>query len=421
MKNFIFLLVSCYSVSAQNLTFEAKGLIYLQDADFGSFSYATKKIDKFGIDKMGSFMFPLQYEDYYNNSEQVVSNSFIDSFKAIALKSDNRLCYVLETKGALKKDEKTASFAGLPDGGFVSVVDISNLRNLKPDYRFPVALNPKAIALNKSNEYLAVASEGYNQELQIFELNEFGKPIRVIAKPSQLASGPISDVIWHPKEDYLAYIKQDTKEIGLIKIIKDGPTHKIIRLELAGSTIKLDGMPKSGTFTKDGKFFLVLDITNALGLETNNGQVFAIKFNLEESGSHSLISKAFVEENPTSMALHPDGNSLLVVNAKKSFDYPVNDRNSGKSSLSVLSLSSDGNLSNKGNFALEGVLPGGVGFDKTGKNFAVSFFQYLNFGKPSAGIDFFRFFSGQNPRIEKQTPRILATKGMHYLKVIEDF
>ncbi|MCP9765862.1 hypothetical protein EGI31_23245 [Lacihabitans soyangensis] len=421
LKNFLFLFFSCCSVSAQTLTFDAKGLIYLQDSDFGTFSYATKKIDKVGLDKMGAFMFPLQYEDSYNNSEQIVSNSVIDNFKSIAIKSDNRLCYVLETKGALKKDEKSASFAGLPDGGYVSVVDISNLRNLKPDYRFPVALNPKAIALNKTNEYLAVASEGYNQELQIFELNEFGKPIRVIAKPSQLANGPISDVIWHPKEDFLAYIKQDTREIGLVKIIKDGPTQKIIRLELTGSTIKLDGMPKSGTFTKDGKFFLALDTNNPMGLETNNGQVFVIKFNLEENGSHSLISKAFVEDNPTSIALHPDGNSLVVVNAKKSFDYPINDRNSGKSSLSVLNLTAEGNLSNRGNIALEGILPAGVAFDKTGKNFAISFFQYLNFGKPSAGIDFFRFFGGQNPRIEKQTSRIITNKGMHYLKVIEDF
>ena len=421
MKNFLFLLISCYSVSAQTINFDAKGLIYLQDSDFGSFSYSTKKIDKAGMDKMGAFMFPIQYEDSYNNSEQVVSNSVIDNFKSIALKSDNRLCYVLETKGSLKKDEKTASFAGLPDGGYVSVVDISNLRNLKPDYRFPVALNPKAIALNKTNEYLAVASEGYNQELQIFELNEFGKPIRVIAKPSQMANGAVSDVVWHPKEDFLVYIKQDTKEIGLVKIIKDGPTQKIIRLELVGSTIKLDGMPRSGTFTKDGKFFLVLDTNNQVGLEANNGQVFVIKFNFEEPLAHSLISKAFVEENPSSLSIHPDGNSVLVVNAKKSFDYPLNDRNSGKSSLSILSLSNDGTLANKGNFSLEGILPGGLTFDKTGKNFAVSFFQYLNFGKPSAGIDFYRFFGGQNPRVEKQASRIITAKGIHYLKVIEDF
>jgi DNA-binding beta-propeller fold protein YncE len=421
LKNFLFILISCCSVSAQTINFDAKGLIYLQDSDFGSFSYTTKKIDKAGLDKMGSFMFPLQYEDSYNNSEQIVSNSVMDNFKSIALKSDNRLCYVLESKGPLKKDEKAASFAGLPDGGYVSVIDISNLRNLKPDYRFPVALNPKAIALSKNNEYLAVAAEGYNQELQIFELNEFGKPIRVIAKPSQMANGAVSDVIWHPKEDYLVYIKQDTKEIGLVKIIKDGPSQKIIRLEQSGSTIKLDGLPKTGLFTNNGKYFLVLDTHNPISPEAANGQVFVIKFNLEDQGSHSLISKAFVEENPTAMTINPEGNSVLVTNAKKSFEYPINERTTGKSSLSVLDLSPDGTLTNKNNLLLNGILPSGLSFDKTGKNFAISFFQYLDFGKPSAGIDFYKFSAGLNPKVEKQASRINTSKGIHFLKVIEDF
>ena len=421
MKNFIFAFFTIFTVSAQNINFDAKGLLYLQDSDFGAFSYSTKKVDKTGTDKMGAFMFPLQYDDAFSNSEQNLSNSVIDNFKSIVLKSDNRICYVLESKGQLKKDEKGASFAGLPDGAYVSVVDISNLRSIKPDYRFPVALNPKAIALNKTNEYLAVAAEGYNQELQIFELNEFGKPIRVISKPTQMGNGAVSDIIWHPNDDFLVYIKQDSKEIGIVKVVKDGPTQKIIRLEQLGSPIKLDGMPKTGMFSKDGKYFLVLDTNSSIGIETGKGQVFVVKFNLDESGNHSLISKAFVEENPTAMVVSPDGNTILVANAKKSFEYPINDRNTGKSSISILALSSDGTLANKNNVGLDGVLPAGLSFDKSGKNFAVSIFQYLNYGKPVAGIDFFKFVNGTNPRIEKQQGRIITSKGVHYLKVIEDF
>lgn len=54
---------------------------------------------------------------------------------------------------------------------------------------------------------------------------------------------------------FLVYLKQDTKEIGLLKIIKDGPTQKIIRVEQSGNTIKFDGVPTFGTFTSDGKYF----------------------------------------------------------------------------------------------------------------------------------------------------------------------
>ena len=89
--------------------------------------------------------------------------------------------------------------------------------------------------------------------------------------------------------------------------------------------------------------------------------------------------------------------------------------------MSVLDLSPDGTLTNKNNLLLNGILPSGLSFDKTGKNIAISFFQYLDFGKPSAGIDFYKFSSGPNPKVEKQASRINTSKGIHFLKVIEDF
>ncbi|MCP9767692.1 hypothetical protein EGI22_07190 [Lacihabitans sp. LS3-19] len=419
MKRLLFSICISFSALAQPISFDAKGILYLEDSDFGPFSFSTGMIDKVGTDKMGAFLFPLQLEDSYKNSEEILSNSVLNNNRAIALKSDNRMCYVLESKGGLKKDEKQIQFTGLPDGAYVSVVDIANLRNIKPDYRFPVALNPRAIALNKSNEYLAVAAEGYNQELQIFELNEFGKPIRVISKPNTLGNGVINDVIWHPSEDFLVYLKQDTKEIGLLKVIKDGPTQKIIRVEQSGNTIKFDGIPTFGTFSADGKYFLVIDAKDQIGVNAPKGQVFVIKFNEQEP--HSLISKAEVEENPKSLVLHPDGSTILVSNLKKSFDYPINDRNTGKSSISILSLGKDGSLTNKGNIPLSGIMPLSIVFDKTGKNVAISMFQYLNYGKSFGGIEFYKFFGGANPRIEKQNSKINTSSGIHYLKVIEDY
>ena len=427
MKKILFFVFCSINTIAQTISFDAKGIIYLQDSDFGTFSFSSGTIekDKSSTDKMGAFLFPLMFEDSYSNSEQAVSNSIFDNSKSIVLRSDNRVCYILETRGGIKKEDnsKSVSLKNLPDGGYVSVVDIANLRNLQPDYRFPVALNPKAIALNKTNEYLAVAAEGYNQELQVFELNEFGKPIRLIQKPTALANGAINDVIWHPSEDFLAYLKADTKEIGLLRVVRDGPTKKIIRLELLGNTIKLDGMPKAGYFTKDGKYFIVLDSKEKVQTISNNlkGQVFAIKFNYEDQGVHALISKAEVEENPNNIVLSPDGNSILVTNIKRSFDYPINEKNTGKSSLSVLTLSNDGTLTNKQNIALDGIMPLGLAFDKSGKNIAISFFQFLNYGKPSGGIEFFKFSGGSNPKIERQGARINMAKGVHSLKVIEDY
>jgi 6-phosphogluconolactonase (cycloisomerase 2 family) len=424
-KVLILLLFGLNNSYSQSLTFDAKGLLFLSDADFNvkQIINGTTNRNNGNVDKLGGFMFPLSLDESQQFSEETISNSVFSNSKAIAVKSDNRIAYILETKGSYKKDDlsKTLNKENLPDGGYVSVADISNLRNLKPDYRFPVAANPMAISLNKNNEYLAVASEAYKQELQVFELNEFGKPIRVIQKPSMLENGAITDVEWHPSGDFLAYIKKGTKEIGLIKVIKDGPTQKIIRLELHGNTLKLEGLPKMGKFSKDGKYFFVLDSKNEIGdPNVQKGQVFVIKFNLDEQGNHFLISKVDVEENPADLAVHPDGTTFAVSNIKRSHDFS-NSKIINKSSISFLKLNSEGGLNLVSNVDIEGIMPQSIVFDKTGKNVAVACVQFYNFGKPMGGITFYKFQNGQVPKIEKQTSNFFNNTGLHHLKVIEDF
>ncbi|MBK6978462.1 MAG: hypothetical protein IPH28_16295 [Cytophagaceae bacterium] len=207
MKKVFFLVFSVITVQAQNINFEAKGLLFLNDGDFNPYSFGTGivKKDKMATDKIGSFVFPLELDEEGN--EQTVSNSALDAFKNIAIKSDHRICYVLESHNSFKKDAAGQEYnlKSTPDGNFVSVVDITNLRNVKPGYRFQVAPNPKSLALSKDNKYLAVAAEGYNQELQVFELDETGKPVRLIQRPVALGNGTISDVVWHPTEDFLVF------------------------------------------------------------------------------------------------------------------------------------------------------------------------------------------------------------------------
>jgi 6-phosphogluconolactonase (cycloisomerase 2 family) len=427
LKKTLFFLLFVTIANAQNISFEAKGMLYLQDGDFNSFSYSTGTIekDKASSDKIVSFFFPLIFSETNGFSEQSISNATFFNKKSIALKSDNRLCYVLETKGQIKKEQANGvvNIKNLPDGNYVSVVDISNLRNLKADYRFPIGTNPTSISLNKSNEYLAVGSETYKQELQVFELTEFGKPIRMIPKPSLMSNGTVTDIEWHPNGDFLAYIKQDTKEVGLIKVVRDGPTQKIVRLEQFGNTIKMEGLPTTGSFTKDGKYFIVLDQKKDLLSKdaSQNGQVFVIKFNYEDASNHFLISKLEVEENPTAITIHPNGKWILVVNSKKSYDFPININLTNQTSISVLNLNAEGSLSPKAIVKVEGILPTNLVFDKSGKNLAIGFFQYLSYGKSFGGIEFFKFLENSTPILEKQSSKIYTTKGIHYLKVIDDY
>ena len=54
--------------------------------------------------------------------------------------------------------------------------------------------------------------------------------------------------------NYLVYINIDEAEMGSIKVLREGASEQIIRLELLGSPMKIGSMPTSGKFTPDGKY-----------------------------------------------------------------------------------------------------------------------------------------------------------------------
>ena len=51
-----------------------------------------------------------------------------------------------------------------------------------------------------------------------------------------------------------------SKEVGMLKVTRDGPTNKIIRLDIVGRTLKVGSLPSAGQFTPDSKYYLVPDI-----------------------------------------------------------------------------------------------------------------------------------------------------------------
>lgn len=396
-------------LQAQTPEFDAKGILYFQDGDFNSDSYFTKKVSKAGTDWVGAFTFPLKFNEAQRPSEQSISNSAIDNHRISAIRNDKKIAYVLETRGILDKNARDVSLDNLPFGGFVSVLSIGNLQNLRPEYRFPVSNNPTAISLDYSNKYLSISTSYPGGEIQIFELDNLGKPLRLLPKIFNLEPGVVTDVLWHPTKDYLVFLKKDTKELGVVRIVKDKNT--IIRLEQFGDVVKFEGQPTSAVFSKDGKNLFVLDKGDP---ETGvNGKVFLVKLSFETDGNHVLMSKADVEENPSYITLHPNGENLIVTNTQSSFK-PTS---LAKSSLSVLSFK-NGVFENKLNYPIDGILPSEVTFDKTGRNFALSCFQTKAFGKPIGNITFYKFTAGNAPKIEKQEALINIPSGVHKVEVI---
>lgn len=401
-RRFVVLFLFSGKLSAQAPDFDAKGIFYFQDSDFNADSYSTGQITKSGMDLVGVFTFPLKYEESRQPSEQNISNSVIDNHRIAAFRSDRKIAYVLETRGTLPKGARETVIGELPGGSYVSVVKLPDLKSLKPDYRFPVAENPTSVSLDPSQKYLAVSSVNTGNEVQIFELDDFGKPIRVLPQVLHLEGGAIQDLIWHPSKDYMVFIRKEDKEMGLIKVVRD--KSNIIRLEQVGEMVKFEGSPIAGLFSKDGKSFFVLDQGDAANRIA--GKVFLVKLSLEEESKHILLSRVDVGFTPLHMTLNPAGDHLLVSNRGRA--------DQGNASVSILSFKND-NLEARTELPLDGVLPTPVRFDKGGKNFTVGCFQSRTFGKPMGNISFYRF-SGGKP--EKQAGSILMPAGIHYLEVL---
>ncbi len=412
---------------AQKLSFDAKGIIAISDADMAASAFIDGKLFKErGIkDAMSVVKLPIEkYSDEIRSL--VVSNSAINSAKSIVVSPNHPIAYVVEARGTTP--ETTTEIRNLnselPAGGFISVVDISDLSQPKVLYKFPTGKNPTAIDISPNGEYLALCSEEYGKELQVLELDPTGKPIRIINKPQDFQSGKITDVTWHPNNNFLVFTMEESKEVGLLKVTRDGPTTKIIRLDVVGRPLKVGSLPSAGQFTPDGKYYLVPDVKSNIANKSESssdvmGDMFVLKFNLEGTSEHYLITKTKLGETPTSFAISPDGSLVVVTNAKKSY-YPWdNNDSSKKASISLLKLTSDGSLNNVADYEFEGILPKNIVFDKSGENLAVSVFDYFNFGKHFGGIEFWKVKNGDKPSLQKQDFKLFMPRGCHGLQIVK--
>ena len=362
----------------QNITFDAKGLLFLSDADMSAFSLSDGALRKTvaSEDQLSVVSFPLDYGNTSLIKSSTASNSVLKSGKNIAINADQSLAYILETKGITGSSVQSFNNpeSEFPAGNYVTVVNIRNLSGPESLYRFPVGNNPRSIELSPDNKYLALTCEEYGKEIQLFELDKTGKPVRIIKKPNGIDPGRIADLCWHKSGDFLVYLNQDEAEAGLIKVVRDGPTGQIIRLDLFGEPVKAGVQPTQGRFTPDGKYFLVLDSKSDLSNteSSEKGEMYVIRFHTEsDAESHNLLSRAEVGLHPTFFDIHPEGNYLVVCNVENSFSLPSQSAEVAESSISLLQLGLDGTIKNIKTNKISGILPVSAIFDKTGANIAV--------------------------------------------------
>lgn len=419
MQKILYLLFLSLSVYGQQPQFNARGLFCLADgdSDISNFLNSEKKSEHVTEDKLHIVRFPATSpspsEKYH--TEIPISNSMFSTSTIVEVStSQPALAYILETKGNATKD-------GLQSGGFISVMDVSSLNLPKALFRFPVATNPLSIALSPNNEYLAVSSEELDNEIQLIEVNSEGKPVRKIKKPSTLGNDKITHLCWSPDGEFLVYTNETRREIGLITVMRDPPTQKIIRLKQVGQPINLGLQPGFGQFTPDGKYYIASDLKQdrSTTKEVSPAEIFVIRFSFESGGQHFLLSKEAVGLNLESFVIHPNSSTIFALSSEQSFypDVKLTDKTSGK--LHLLNLTDSGVISEVATYPIKGKYPSGLAMDTKGENLAVSVSEYNTYGLKLGGLQFWKYTAAPTKKLQQQAIDFYFPKGVHYLKTID--
>lgn len=407
---------SAFSAIAQTspVTFNARGIVVISDADMAASALVDGKLirDNAVKDKLTSIKFPLVRGAA--SGAVPVSNSVLTNANSMAVPTVGGLAFVLESR--LRPEDDVKEYANVendfPAGQKLFVVDIVNLANPKIKFGFNVGKNPTSIDVHK-NELLVTTKEA-GKELVYIEVDQEGKPTRLLQLPSGLDSTEVAtNVAFHPSGDFAAVTLGNSKSVALYKILREGGKFK--NIEQVGAPIKVGDEPTYGKFSKDGKYYFVIDSKGARGKATAESELLVVE--LSQTGEeHKLIGQTPVGINAASFAVSPDG-LIAVVGAGKSVEGFTN--GDASSVINLLKIGSDGVATKVADYPFEGIYANSIAFDKDGSNLAVSVYEYLEYGDRKGGVEFWSVTKDGSPSLKKQPGKISVERGSHTLRVIE--
>ncbi len=402
------------------IQFTARSIVALSDADLTASSLIDNNLnrDRGSRDALTVVSFPLTRNSVINSS--LVSNSSLLTDKALGVTNNGKLAFVLEGRGPLGDSIPMLKngAADFPATNSMFIVDITSGQKPTVKFKFPTGGNLSAVALTPQGNAMVVASGDAGKELKIIDIDPAGKPTRILTSASPTPGQQITDLVFHPGGQFVAYSIAATQEVGLMKYAIDAATKKPY-LIAQGKPIKVGAMPGSGKFTADGMFFVIPDAKKAISASgAGAGEVFVVQFSTEDTpGEHKIVSQAATGESPEAIAISPDGSMVVVANAGQSYQ-PFTNAAAGKSSLSVYALGKDGKLTKGDDYAFDGIMPQAVEFDRTGDDLVVGVSEYLDFGTRTGGLEFWKVTKGDKPTLTKQPGRINIARGVHAIKVV---
>ena len=415
----IFWAATTPSVFAQRMPFqfEAKGIITLTDADMAASALSDGNLKNDATEK--DLFTAIKWSNYYkdcNVNTLNIQNSVNRFSKGLIILPDNKTAFFVPTRGNAPNDVKQVKNAvtDLPAINKIYAVDISDILNPKITDSMDIGRIPLSIDLRRSGDLLAIVTDQRDNEIWLVDWKN-GKFGAVNKNSSGFAGkAQAMDCAWDSTGKFLAITLDETKQVALY-YVRSFP--KGVAFKQYGEPVTLGKRPGTGYWTNDNKYYIV---ASKKWDGTENSEISVIAFDREEGKTHKLVSKANVGANADGLAISPDSKYIVTTNIRESHRSSDDPKLTVNSSLSLLTLNTEGVLSTVGEYELQGIMPKSVDFDAKGNMIAVAVYDYWDTGaKSHGGIEFWKLEKGDKPSLKNTGFKMSVPRGIHSIRVLK--
>jgi hypothetical protein len=419
---------------------DAGKIVTVADGDFVAASYADGRlapVERGFKDRLSVVSWDTGYPQ---RADLEVSNSVTAPPEVLAVSEDGDTAFVIERLGQRLPGQQEVS--ELPAGRWLSIIDLSTGGSPRLIARIALEQSPEALALHPQARWLAVVSNADGQAtLHLLPLRG-RQPGQVQSFPLTGNYGPgdaagaatASNVAWHPMGDALAVNFNTRNRIRFLRMRTDVQG----RAELYpwGAPVEVGVDPFVGRFTPDGNHYLSADWGRDFAATSLEGRLPQQRSRLSvvrlesptallttaplaeaAQARHRRIGGAETDLSSEGLAVSPDGTLVATVNMRGTALPSSSPRFQREASVSLFRFDAvTGALEKQGDYRFEGVLPEGGSFDRSGRHFLATVFEYHD-GQPSGGgIEVFQIQPGARTTLQR-LGRIPMPHGVHHVVV----
>ncbi len=405
--------------------FRVRALLVLSDGDQSATAYADGVLDR--PDGVADTLTLVTSPAENCQTKAVsVSNSVLGWPQAVAVAPDGKHAYVVETRSTPTMGKVKNVLKALPEGHFLTTIDLSDLGAPRVIDKRPVAVNPWTVDVSPDGKTLAVDTHQKDANLLLIDLvdNIPGAVTSISVKDHLGRTVPVDSVKWSPVGRLLA-LNLDDKELAFMDVTRlvagaTGDDAIVARIPKVGKQIT------PGKFSPDGRFYMMTDLNCGKSpldyLFNGKGRFVVVTTPLMVNAKpHKILSTA-TGITPEGFALSPDGTILASVNMAHCFlpktllfkTVPAQKT----ASISVCKFDPVKlTLTKSQRVDFEGLLPRHLTFDDSGHYLVATVYQNKG-AAAKGGLQFFKIMEDPALRVESCQLQLPLPRGAHTIEVL---